>query len=110
MYELLLRERLTQKQLVELSDLPKQSINKGIKRLKEINYLIMTVDPNDKRVRFCELTSSGKKYAQEKLQPLFDLEEKTAQKLGSEKMKLLTELSEEWSNTFSRFLNEERGK
>lgn len=110
MYELLLRERLTQKQLVELSDLPKQSINKGIKRLKEINYLIMTVDPNDKRVRFCELTNSGKEYAQEKLQPLFDLEEKTAQKLGSEKMKLLTELSEEWSNTFWRFLNKERGK
>lgn len=110
MYELLLRKRLTQKQLVDLSDLPKQSINKGIKRLKEINYLKMTVDPADKRARFCELTKNGEQYAQRKLQPLFELEEKTAQKLGPDKMKLLTKLSEEWSNTFWQFLNEERGK
>ena len=33
LYELLLRKRLTQKDLVYLSDLPKQSINKGIHRL-----------------------------------------------------------------------------
>ena len=33
MYELLIREKLTQKELVNLSDLPKQSINKGIKIL-----------------------------------------------------------------------------
>ncbi|EEJ72548.1 MarR family winged helix-turn-helix transcriptional regulator [Lactobacillus ultunensis] len=109
MYELLLREKLTQKQLVNLSDLPKQSINKGIKRLHEAGYLDMTIDPDDKRVRFCELTDKGKSYAQEKLASLFDLEEKTAQKLGPEKMKLLTSLNEEWSNTFWQFLNEERG-
>ena len=36
LYELLMRQRLTQKDLVNLSDLPKQSINKGIHRLLEI--------------------------------------------------------------------------
>lgn len=110
LYELLVRERLTQKQLVDLSDLPKQSINKGIKKLKEIGHLDMSIDPNDKRVRFCQLTNSGKQYARRELQPLFDLENKTAQSLGIEKMKLLTELTAEWSNTFWDFLNEERRK
>ncbi|WP_308557230.1 MarR family winged helix-turn-helix transcriptional regulator [uncultured Lactobacillus sp.] len=108
LYELTIRKRLTQKQLVDLSDFPKQSINKGIKQLSDAGYLLMTVDPEDKRVRFCELTPNGRKYAQEKLKSLFKIEEKTAQKLGKEKMKQLTALNEEWSNTFWHFLNEER--
>ncbi|WP_373364385.1 hypothetical protein [Lactobacillus helveticus] len=44
------------------------------------------------------------------MQSLFRLEEQTAQKLGSEKMQLLTDLLTEWSNTFWDFLNEERSK
>ncbi|WP_338935422.1 helix-turn-helix domain-containing protein [Lactobacillus helveticus] len=110
LYELLLRKKLTQKQLVGLTDLPKQSINKGIKILHDSGYLAMSVDPHDKRVRFCELTAAGNKYAKQKIQSLFRLEEQTAQKLGSEKMQLLTDLLTEWSNTFWDFLNEERSK
>ena len=108
LYELLLRKKLTQKQLVGLTDLPKQSINKGIKILHDSGYLIMSVDPQDKRVRFCELTADGNKYAKQKMQSLFKLEERTAQKLGSEKMQLLTDLLTEWGNTFWDFFNEER--
>lgn len=110
MYQLLLRGKLTQKELVNLSDLPKQSINKGIKILRNHDHITTTVDPNDKRVRFCQLTEVGRKYAHAKLRSLFELEEKTAQALGNEKMKLLTQLSEEWSTTFWHFLNEERSK
>lgn len=110
MYELLIRERLTQKQLVDLTNFPKQSINKGIKILNDQGYLSMKVDPEDKRVRFCELTSAGQKYAQEKLHSLFELEEKTAKAMGAEKMEKLTALSQEWSATFWHFLNEERRK
>ena len=108
LYELLLRKKLTQKLLVGLTDLPKQSINKGIKILHDSGYLIMSVDPQDKRVRFCELTADGNKYAKQKMQSLFKLEERTAQKLGSEKMQLLTDLLTEWGNTFWDFFNEER--
>lgn len=110
MYELLIREKLTQKELVNLSDLPKQSINKGIKILHENGYLTMTVDSSDKRARFCQLTQTGQKYARDKLHSLFELEEKTAQVLGSEKMKLLIKLAEEWGDTFWQLLNEERRK
>lgn len=109
LYELTIRKRLTQKQLVDMTDLPKQSINKGIKQLSESGYLTMTVDPSDKRVRFCKLTPDGEAFAQEKLQSLFEIEEKTAKKLGEKKMKQLTALNEEWSNTFWHFLKEERG-
>ncbi|MBM6873561.1 MarR family winged helix-turn-helix transcriptional regulator [Lactobacillus crispatus] len=110
MYELLIREKLTQRELVNLSDLPKQSINKGIKILRDHDHITMTVDPSDKRVRFCQLTEAGRKYAYDRLRPLFELEEKTAQAMGTDKMKLLAKLSEEWSTTFWHFLSEERSK
>ena len=110
MYELLIRGKLTQRELVNLSDLPKQSINKGIKILRDHDHITMTVDPSDKRVRFCQLTEAGRKYAYDRLRPLFGLEEKTAQAMGTDKMKLLAKLSEEWSTTFWHFLSEERSK
>ncbi|QGY94460.1 MarR family transcriptional regulator [Lactobacillus crispatus] len=110
MYELLIRGKLTQRELVNLSDLPKQSINKGIKILRDHDHISMTVDPSDKRVRFCQLTEAGRKYAYDRLRPLFELEEKTAQAMGTDKMKLLAKLSEEWSTTFWHFLSEERSK
>lgn len=110
MYELLIRRKLTQRELVNLSDLPKQSINKGIKILRDHDHITMTVDPSDKRVRFCQLTEAGRKYAYDRLRPLFELEEKTAQAMGTDKMKLLAKLSEEWSTTFWHFLSEERSK
>lgn len=110
MYELLIRGKLTQRELVNLSDLPKQSINKGIKILCDHDHITMTVDPSDKRVRFCQLTEAGRKYAYDRLRPLFELEEKTAQAMGTDKMKLLAKLSEEWSTTFWHFLSEERSK
>lgn len=110
MYELLIRGKLTQRELVNLSDLPKQSINKGIKILRDHDHITMTVDSSDKRVRFCQLTEAGRKYAYDRLRPLFELEEKTAQAMGTDKMKLLAKLSEEWSTTFWHFLSEERSK
>ena len=110
MYELVIRGKLTQRELVNLSDLPKQSINKGIKILRDHDHITMTVDPSDKRVRFCQLTEAGRKYAYDRLRPLFELEEKTAQAMGTDKMKLLAKLSEEWSTTFWHFLSEERSK
>ncbi|MCT3534455.1 MarR family transcriptional regulator [Lactobacillus crispatus] len=110
MYELLIRGKLTQRELVNLSDLPKHSINKGIKILRDHDHITMTVDPSDKRVRFCQLTEAGRKYAYDRLRPLFELEEKTAQAMGTDKMKLLAKLSEEWSTTFWHFLSEERSK
>lgn len=110
MYELLIRGKLTQRELVNLSDLPKQSINKGIKILRDHDHITMTVDPSDKRVRFCQLTEAGRTYAYDRLRPLFELEEKTAQAMGTDKMKLLAKLSEEWSTTFWHFLSEERSK
>lgn len=106
LYELLLRKKLTQKQLVNLSDFPKQSINKGIHNLEKAGRIKMVQDPNDKRVKYCSLTSEGELYAKKKMKSLFELEDKVAKKMGSENMKLLANLATKWSDSFWELLKE----
>ncbi|MGQ5708958.1 MarR family winged helix-turn-helix transcriptional regulator [Lactobacillus sp. PSON] len=107
LYELLIHKGLTQKELVNLSDLPKQSINKGIRSLQDLGYVKLIKDNNDKRKKYCSFTEEGKKYAQEKMTPLIELETKVATSMGKEKMAQLAKLSCEWSDTFWKLLKEE---
>lgn len=110
LYELLMRQKISQKELVKLTNLPKQSINKGIKLLQHQGYLEMKIYQRDKRKKFCQLTITGKKYAQGKMHSLFKLEEKTVQRLGMQKMQQLIALSQEWNDTFWELLKEEKNQ
>lgn len=110
LYELLMREKITQKDLVEYSDLPKQSINKGIKILQEEGYLELIVNSKDKREKYCQLTPSGKKYAQKTMRPLMKIETEVIQKMGVKKMQQLIALNEEWNEYFWDLLRNEDEK
>lgn len=109
LHELLLRPKLTQRELIKLSDLPKQTINKGVRILHEKGYIVLIPSEKDNRVKFCELTEAGRQYATEVMKPLMEIEEKTAKKLGKEKMKQLTLLMVEWSDTFWKVMKEMDG-
>nr|WP_207192759.1 MarR family transcriptional regulator [Ligilactobacillus salivarius] len=107
LYELLLHTRLTQKQIVERTNLPKQSINKGILQLRDESYLTLEQDEKDNRVKYCFLTEEGEKYAKLKIQPLLDIEEKIIMKMGKKKIEQLNELLEEWNLNFKKYKDEE---
>ncbi|WP_239831280.1 MarR family winged helix-turn-helix transcriptional regulator [Ligilactobacillus salivarius] len=107
LYELLLHTRLTQKQIVERTNLPKQSINKGILQLRDEGYLTLEQDEKDNRVKYCFLTEEGEKYAKLKIQPLLDIEEKIIMKMGKKKIEQLNELLEEWNLNFKKYKDEE---
>ena len=107
LYELLLHTRLTQKQTVERTNLPKQSINKGILQLRDEGYLTLEQDEKDNRVKYCFLTEEGEKYAKLKIQPLLDIEEKIIMKMGKKKIEQLNELLEEWNLNFKKYKDEE---
>lgn len=98
LYALLVKEKITQRELVETSDLPKQSINKGIHILQQKNYLRLVPSKKDRRVKICELTPQGKIFAHAKMDHLFDLENEVAKEMGLEKMKELIYLNKEWSD------------
>lgn len=110
LYTLILQKKATQAELVAANDLPKQSINKGIKFLRQKGYLTLKVDPADKRMKFCQLTPTGQRFAQLKVKPLFSLEKQVAGQLGSSKIKQLAVLAEEWSQTFWQDLKEKEDK
>ncbi|MBB1123132.1 MarR family transcriptional regulator [Limosilactobacillus sp. Lr3000] len=106
--ELYLNPGQSQHQLIDHTGYPKQSVNKAIKQLLNKNYLTMTMVAEDKRVKRCTLTPLGRTFAENKLTPLFELEEKTVKQFGTEKMNQLVHLQEQWGQLFWNNLQKEK--
>lgn len=103
LYELFTHPRLSQKELVYRSGIPKQSISKGIHNLAELGYLEISSDDQDKRVKYCSLTEAGLAYAREKEGEILAIEKKVIDKLGFDRAALACQILNEWTN----LLNEE---
>lgn len=101
LYELFTHPRLSQKELVYRSGIPKQSISKGIHKLSEQGYLEITSDSQDKRVKYCSLTKSGLAYAREKEGEILAIEKKVIDKLGFDRAALAYQILNEWTDLLS---------
>lgn len=105
--ELYINPGQSQRQLIDHTGYPKQSVNKAVKQLRDQGYLTVSVDPQDNRVKVCTLTPAGRKLAKEELAPLFRIEERTAKQFGDDKMNQLVHSAEEWSQLFWKSLRRE---
>lgn len=101
LYELFTHPRLSQKELVYRSGIPKQSISKGIHNLAELGYLEISSADQDKRVKYCALTESGLAYAREKEGEILAIEKKVIDKLGFDRAALACQILAEWSDLLS---------
>ena len=70
LYELLTHDQMTLTDITKRSNLPKQTLSKGIHQLLDQGYLVQDDDPTDSRIKWCKLTESGKEYAKDKVQNL----------------------------------------
>lgn len=102
LYELFTHPRLSQKELVYRSGIPKQSISKGIHNLAELGYLEISSADQDKRVKYCALTESGLAYAREKEGEILAIEKKVIDKLGFDRAALACHILDEWSDLLSK--------
>ncbi|GEB91088.1 hypothetical protein LDE05_09510 [Lactobacillus delbrueckii subsp. bulgaricus] len=102
LYELFTHPRLSQKELVYRSGIPKQSISKGIHNLAELGYLEISSADQDKRVKYCSLTESGLAYAREKEDEILAIEKKVIDKLGFDRAALACQILAEWSDLLSK--------
>ncbi len=102
LYELFTPPRLSQKELVYRSGIPKQSISKGIHNLAELGYLEISSADQDKRVKYCALTESGLAYAREKEGEILAIEKKVIDKLGFDRAALACQILDEWSDLLSK--------
>ncbi len=99
---ILYEPRLSQKELVYRSGIPKQSISKGIHNLAELGYLEISSADQDKRVKYCALTESGLAYAREKEGEILAIEKKVIDKLGFDRAALACQILDEWSDLLSK--------
>ncbi len=99
-YILYFNEHVTQKQIHQLSETPKQTINSAIKELKSAGFIVLASDDADKRQKFIQLTPAGTEYCRHVLQPFFSINERAAQRAGTD---LTRELADKL-HTFCRAL------
>lgn len=76
----------TQKQICEDYALPKQTVNNIITELLKKGYITATPDENDKRGKVLQLTDTGKRYSEQYLIPLLEIEQTVVSKMGAEKL------------------------
>jgi len=90
LYILRLNNPVTQKQISEYCEIPKQTVNSMIKQLKADNHITLIANDEDKREKKIQLTPIGKVYSQETLKPFLELNKMVVNKIG---MDLLLQLS-----------------
>lgn len=70
-------------------------------------YVVLTFSDKDKRERLVSLTETGKKYCDELIEPVLDMEYNVYKIFGEERLKLTQELMELYNTLFRNEL--ERG-
>lgn len=95
---------ITQKQISDEFDIPKQSVNNVISGLKNDGYISMEISRRDKRERVIVLTEGGKEYALKILTPLFEMEEAVVERLGEERMNQLIETTTAYADILEQVM------
>ncbi|MDO4396007.1 MAG: MarR family transcriptional regulator [Clostridia bacterium] len=86
LYELDHGDYITQKMIADYTGIPKQTVNTVIKGLLEQEYVTLTCGKNDRREKLVVLTDEGRKFGEELLAPLYDMEEKVFHIMGEERV------------------------
>ncbi|GFZ27781.1 MarR family winged helix-turn-helix transcriptional regulator [Lactobacillus corticis] len=110
LYVLYIHKTMTQREIIKSTNIPKQSISKGMHKLLDQQYLEIRHDDTDNRVRHCYLTPAGRNYARKKILPLIEIELEVADRMGVDKMNQLSDLMTEWSEMFNQIVREKQGK
>lgn len=102
-YILYMEGSVTQKQISQDCEIPKQTVNNVITILKQEAYITLEPGDTDKREKKISFTEKGRQYATEMLTPIFEIEERVVHKMGKERMHMLVELT----SLFCDFLEKE---
>jgi DNA-binding MarR family transcriptional regulator len=81
-YVLGLHSPVTQKQISEICEIPKQTVNGVIKQMKEAQHITITPGKDDKREKEITLTPKGEAYIQNTLKPFFELNKTVSTRVG----------------------------
>lgn len=86
LYALYMEPALSQKEISEHYQMPRQTVNNVVKAPEKDGYIKLSPDPKDKRGRLIAFTESGKQYAEQTILPLITLDKKVVKLLGQKKL------------------------
>lgn len=95
---LFMEPTLSQKEISDKYQIPRQTVNNAIQALKKEGYVELFQDGNDKRWKKILFTEEGQKYAEETILPLLTLDQRIAERMGTTKYHQLICLLQEYGN------------
>jgi len=90
-YVLGLHSPVTQKQISEICEIPKQTVNSVIRQLKADQNITITASKEDKREKEIALTPKGETYIQNTLKPFFELNKMVVDRVGADFIRQLSQ-------------------
>jgi len=96
----------TQKRVCDSYLLPPQTVNHVITEMRKEGILEISLEKSCGKEKALVLTKSGEEYSEKLLYSLSIMEERTARRLGMEKIKRMTELFMEYDQVMEEVLEE----
>lgn len=95
-----MKDACTQKQIVEATYYPKQTVNLAVKQFLESGYVEMKEIPADRRNKNIILTKKGREYAESIITPLEEADAAAMKQMGTEQGEELLRLAKRYCELY----------
>lgn len=98
--------KITQRQICEEIGIPFTTLNSTIKNLKEKSYIKLEINSNNKKEKYIILTNNGENYAKNIIDPLLEIEKRTADELNTKDIEKAISCLSKYRDTISKYMDE----
>ncbi len=109
MFVLMSKETVTQKDICDMTAMPKQTVNNIIREWKKDGYVELVSDPTDKRVKSLKLTEAGKQYVNAAFQPVHEIQEDVVKAMGEDKFLEFSNMLDDYYQLLSNVMAKNAG-
>lgn len=100
---------ITQKELCQELDAPKTSVNSIIKRQLQAGWIVMEVNPRNKREKVISLTEAGETFAKRLIEPLLAYEEEAAAQMNDEEVETAVRVQNRFADCLLERIGQKNG-
>ena len=108
LYALYMEPSMSQKEISENYQMPKQTVNNTVKSLERRGYVELVPDEHDRRGRRISFTAEGREYAILVLDPVLKLDQAVVERMGVENYGSLIQLLNAYSDALTYEIRKEQ--
>ena len=108
LYALYMEPSMSQKEISENYQMPKQTVNNTVKSLERRGYVELVPDEHDRRGRRISFTAEGREYAIRALDPVLKLDQSVVERMGVENYGSLIQLLNAYSDALTYEIRKEQ--